>query len=166
MDAEAEFRDLFAYECAPVVRTVYAIVGDRGRAEEITQDAFVQLLRHWRKVSRYELPAAWVRRVAIRMAVKSQNQERRLAGALARLRPTSAETDPSEVGLSADVLSAMRELTAKQRAVVVLFYFEDRPITEIAYLLECSQSAVEMRLHRARERLAEVLGEEVDSHVD
>ncbi len=166
MDQEEQFRDLFACECASLVRTVYAIVGDQGRAEEITQDAFIQLLRHWGKVRRYEVPQAWVRRVAIRMAVKSQDRERRLAGALARLRPTSVETAAPDVGLSAEVLSAMRALTAKQRAVVVLFYFEDRPITEIAYLLECSQGAVEMRLHRARERLGEVLAEEVDSHVD
>lgn len=51
MDREQEFRDLFADECALVVRTVYAIVGHVGRAEEIAQDAFIQLLRHWTKVS-------------------------------------------------------------------------------------------------------------------
>ena len=165
MDREHEFRDLFADECALVVRTVYAIVGDLGRAEEITQDAFTQLLRHWSKVSSYDRPEAWVRRVAIRLAVKSQSHERRLAGALTRLRATRVDPPVPDVAVSGDVLAAMQQLTAKQRAVVVLFYFEDRPVGEIAQILECSDSAVEMRLHRARERLAQVLGEEVDSHV-
>jgi RNA polymerase sigma factor (sigma-70 family) len=165
MHREQEFRDLFADECALVVRTVYAIVGDAGRAEEITQDAFTQLLRHWNKVSSYDRPEAWVRRVAIRLAVKLQTRELRLAGALIRLRPAPVAMPGPDVEVSGEVLAAMRQLTAKQRAVVVLFYFEDRPITEIAQIVDCSDSAVEMRLHRARERLAELLGEEVDSHV-
>lgn len=106
-----------------------------------------------------------MRRVAIRLAVKSQRHQRRVAGALATFHASAVEP-PSPAGeVSGPVLAAMRELTAKQRAVVVLFYFEDRPITEIAQILACSGSAVEMRLHRARERLAQVLGEEVDSHV-
>jgi RNA polymerase sigma-70 factor (ECF subfamily) len=51
------------------------ILHDRQRAEDITQDAFIQLYSHWR-VSRYERPGAWVRRVAIRLAVRHQNRER------------------------------------------------------------------------------------------
>ena len=61
MERETEFRELFAASYARVVGTVYLIVQDRARAEEITQDAFMQLLRHWRKVSGYEQPDAWVR---------------------------------------------------------------------------------------------------------
>jgi RNA polymerase sigma-70 factor (ECF subfamily) len=76
---------------------------------------------------------------------------------------------PSELpdaAVSMEVLAAVRELSPKERAVVVLFYFEDRPVAEIAQILECSESAAAMRLQRARERLAVALSEEVDSHVD
>ena len=48
----------------------------RQRAEDITQDAFVQLYRHWKKVSLYEWPEAWVRRVAIRLAVRDVKRTR------------------------------------------------------------------------------------------
>jgi hypothetical protein len=58
-DADLQFDWLFADEFPAVMRAVYLIVHDLGRAEDITQDAFVQLLRHWKKVSRYDRPGAW-----------------------------------------------------------------------------------------------------------
>ncbi len=164
MDRESEFRDLFADEYAPVVGTVFMIVQDHARAEELTQDAFVQLLRHWKRVSGYEQPDAWVRRVAIRLALRSARREHRLRVAMQGTVPQPSELpDAAE---SMEVLAAVRELSPKERAVVVLFYFEDRPVAEIAQILECSESAAAMRLQRARERLASALSEEVDSHVD
>ena len=75
-EASAEFDWWFRASYSSVARTVFLVVGDRGRAEEITQDAFVQMLRHWSSVRRYERPDAWVRRVAIRMAVKQAKRER------------------------------------------------------------------------------------------
>jgi RNA polymerase sigma-70 factor (ECF subfamily) len=56
-------------------------------------------------------------------------------------------------------------LPVKERAVVVLHYVEDRPVDEIADLLECTPSAAKMRLSRARHHLADLLAEEVSSHV-
>jgi RNA polymerase sigma-70 factor (ECF subfamily) len=53
-----------------------------------------------------------------------------------------------------------------QRAVVVLYYFEDRPTPEIVEILEMSQSTVRVHLTRARRRLADLLREEVDNDVD
>ena len=70
-DAREAFTSLFSAEYPRMVRTVYLVVHDLGHAEEITQDAFEQLLDHWETVSGYEQPAAWVRRVAIRMAVRA-----------------------------------------------------------------------------------------------
>ena len=50
----------------------------------------------------------------------------------------------------------------KQRACVLLFYFEDRPIAEVVEILGISDGAVKVHLHRARKRLSELLREEVD----
>ena len=61
MGREDEVRDLFDDHYDQVVRTAFLIVQDWGRAEEVAQDAFVQLLRYWPRVSRHELPEAWVR---------------------------------------------------------------------------------------------------------
>ena len=77
--------------------------GDRGHAEEITQDAFAKLLLHWSSVRNYERPDAWVRRVAIRMAVKQSKREmgrERERLAVVRDVPESLP-DPDVLGVSA-----------------------------------------------------------------
>lgn len=155
-DEEAEFTAFFRVEFPRVVRTVSLLVGDRAVAEEIAQEAFVSLYDHWRKVSRYERPEAWVRRVAIRMAGRVSRRER-MRQALERRFPT-AETAPSATERDGDVYAAVRLLPLKQRTAVVLFYFEDRPVAEVADLLECSQATARVHLHKARRRLAEALG--------
>jgi DNA-directed RNA polymerase specialized sigma24 family protein len=58
MSPEPDFEDLFVEEYPRVVRTVFFVVQDEGRAEEVTQDAFVALLRHWSKVRDYDRPGA------------------------------------------------------------------------------------------------------------
>ena len=155
-DADLQFDWLFADEFPAVMRTVYLIVHDLGRAEDITQDAFVQLLRHWKKVSRYDRPGAWVRRVAIRLAVEAARRER-----LRALLERKVEPPPIRGPVDVDVLRAVRQLPGMQRAAVVLCYFEDLPSSEIAGILRCSEATVRVHLHRARKRLAELLGEEV-----
>jgi RNA polymerase sigma-70 factor, ECF subfamily len=160
-ESELEFTWFFRTEFASVVRTVFLILRDRGRAEDISQDAFTQLYSHWRKVSKYERPDAWVRRVAIRMAVRQQKRDR-MRTALERYASAGSPRGPSDLDLS----DAMRDLSPMQRAVIVLYYFEDRPTAEIVDILGMSQSTVRVHLSRARRHLAELLREEVDDPVD
>ena len=61
---------------------------------------------------------------------------------------------------------AVAALAPMQRAAVVLYYWEDRPVAEIAELLGVSESTVKQHLHRGRARLASVLHEEVSEDVD
>jgi len=156
-EAGPEYTWFFRAEYPMVLRTVYLIVGDRGKAEDVTQEAFIQLLSHWKKVSRYERPEAWVRRVAIRLAVRTQKRER-VRALLERETVRDQALRPPDV----DLANALRELPLKQRACVLLFYYEDRPIAEIVEILGISEGAVKVHLHRARQRLATLLGEGVD----
>jgi RNA polymerase sigma factor (sigma-70 family) len=160
LDAEAEYSWFYQAEYTNVARSVFLILHDRPRAEDIAQDAFVQLYAHWWKVSRYERPDAWVRRVAIRMAVRHVKRERRRA-VLERDVDEPTLRGPVDV----DLLRAIGALPAAQRVAVVLFYFEDRPIAEIADVLGSSEGAVKMSLQRARRGLAELLTEEVGDDV-
>ena len=156
---------MFAAEYPAVVRTVYLVLHDYSRSEEIAQDAFVQLLHHWGKVRHYEAPGAWVRRVAIRLATRDAKRERRRA-VLTRetLRPDQVEPPPAAT-MDPDLIAAIRTLPAQQRAVVVLFYLEDRPMEEIAEIVGCSVSTCSVHLHRARKRLGTLLSEEVANDV-
>lgn len=54
MGRDEQFRDLFVDDYGRVVRTVFLILRDQGRAEEIAQEAFLELLRHWRRVSSHD----------------------------------------------------------------------------------------------------------------
>lgn len=160
-DGNLEFTSLFRAEYEQVVRTVYLIVHDRDRANDITQDAFMELLTRWNRIARYERPDAWVRRVAIRMAVRLLYRERRRAQLEREINPATS-SQPADL----DVMRAIQRLPATQRSAIVLFYFEDRPVAEVAYILALSPGAAKSTLHRARKRLAEVLGEEEPTGAD
>jgi RNA polymerase sigma-70 factor (ECF subfamily) len=150
-----EYAWFYRAEYPMVSRTVFFVVHDRARAEDIAQEAFVRLLERWKRVSRYERPDAWVRRVAIRLAIRSVQRER-LRPVLERKLELSSDARPVDV----DLLRAIGELPVRHRAAIVLFYFEDRPIAEIVHILGCSESAVKVWLHRARKSLAVALQEE------
>lgn len=155
--SDAAFETLFKTEFQSVFRTMSNIVGDAEVAREITQEAFTRLYAHWRKVSGYERPDAWVRRVAIRLALSFR---RRM---LLQLRATRPLEEPRAVVPSdPDLHRALLALPATQRAAIVLFYFEDRSVSESADLMGCSEGTAKVRLHRGRQRLRELLGEGVD----
>lgn len=151
------FEQLFALEYQPVARTVFLICFDHARAEEITQDAFVELLRHWDRVSTFDRPGAWVRRVAIRLAMRSLHRETLRRRAELTFQPQGPAT-----GLDVDVMKAVAALPLRQRTAVVLFYFEQCTLTEIADVLGCSPSTAGVHLHRGRGSLGRLL-EEVGS---
>ena len=158
-DADGAFDALFRREFAAITRTAYLIVGDREVAREIAQDAFVQVLRHWKKVRVMESPGGWARRVAIRDAVRAKRRDVRgaaLAAAGAREPGTTAEP------LVLDVRDALLTLPVRQRAAIALHYLDDLPVADIASLLDCTEGTVKTHLSRGRHALAVALGEEAN----
>jgi RNA polymerase sigma-70 factor (ECF subfamily) len=113
-----ELRDLYAASYSRLVGTVGAVCRDRHEAEEAVQDAFVRLMGVWPKVSRYDDPEAWVRKVALRQV--SNRRRKALNGIRAALRhgPPADVPEPTPVGVDAD--RALAALPEAQRAVVVL----------------------------------------------
>ena len=157
-DPDPAFEALFRRELGPISRTAYLIVGDWEVAREIAQDTFVQVLRHWEKVGAMESSGGWARRVAIRKAVRSRRRDARGRASLRTVIPTLLG-EPDLAGL--DVHRALLTLPARQRAAIALHYLEDRPVTEIAMLLGCSEGTVKTHLARGRAALATQLGEEL-----
>ena len=152
--ATIEFAAFFRAEFAAVTRTAYLILHDRDAAEDVAQDAFTQLHLHWNKVSAYERPGAWVRRVAIRLAVRSVRRHRILDGLLGRLERPQLEPSPADPDLAA----ALTRLPPQQRAAIALYYYEDRPVAEVASILKCSPNTAKVHLFKARKRLGTLLG--------
>lgn len=149
-----DYAAFFRAEFAAVTRTAYLVLHDRDSAEDIAQDAFTQLHLRWAKISAYERPDAWVRRIAIRMAVRAVRRHRLLDTLLGRLDPPRQEQ-----GADLDLAAALRRLPPQQRAAVALHYYEDRPLTEVAQILNCSHATAKVHVFKARRRLAALLGE-------
>jgi RNA polymerase sigma-70 factor (ECF subfamily) len=161
---QVEFEWVFRSTYPSVLRTTFLILHDRGRAEEVTQDAFLHLYERWGGVVHIDHPAAWVRKVAARAAVR-QAKQARVRGAAGRDEEVTTWDHLPDV----DLVRAVASLAPQQRAAVALFYLEDLPVEEVAHLLGVSASTVKQHLHRARARLVTLLSdspEEVAHDVD
>jgi RNA polymerase sigma-70 factor (ECF subfamily) len=159
-DDDEAFVWFFTAEYPDLVRTLGVVVRDRGAAEELAQEAFVSLHRHWSRVRRFESPEAWVRRVALNRAFSWRRREaRRPALELAAAEPRHTSEDRTDDQL--DVLHAIRSLPPRDRALVALYYLEDRPLDEVATVLGLTPGAAKVALHRARRRLAADLTQEM-----
>lgn len=159
--AEQEFRDFVAARSPALMRLAYVLAGgDHHAAEDLLQASLTKIAARWRNVDH---PEAYVRRVMYRQQVNSW----RLRW---RHRETNVADPPDEMredGTSAvDVRLVMRRalarLTPRQRAVLVLRYFEDLPEGEVAELLGCSVGTVRSTNHRSLARLR-ALAPELDS---
>lgn len=159
-----EYDWLFRAAYPPVLGSVTLIGGDRAQAEEVTQEAFLKLYENRHRVEGYERPEAWVRRIAIRLAVRHAHRER-LRAHLERRRSDETVGPTTPPVPDVDLARAVATLAPMQRAAIVLYYFEDQPVADIARTLGVSDSTVKQHLFRARTRLAQLLGEEVTDNV-
>jgi RNA polymerase sigma-70 factor (sigma-E family) len=153
-DAAALFRD----EYAPLVRLAVLLVGDRGVAEEVVQDAFVKLHSRWRTIREPEKAAAWLRSAVLNGA---RSQRRRTVRPIRAPRTTDAPA--AEIGaLAADLhrrtMDALRKLPERQRAVLVLKFYEGLSEAEIASTLGISTGSVKTHVHRGVGALRSTLG--------
>ena len=158
-----EFEWVFRSTYVSVLRTTYLVLHDRGRAEEVTQDAFLRLYERWSGISTIEHPEAWVRRVAVRAAVRSAQRTR-----LRTAPPPGDEQATWDALPDVDLARAVASLAPQQRAAVALHYLDDLKVEDVARHLGVSTSTVKQHLSRARTRLAAMLSEsvEVSSDVD
>lgn len=156
-----EVAALYARACPSLVGLLTAIGGDRADAEEVAQDAFVQLLEHWGKVRDYADPEAWLRLVAVRLLVSRQRRRQVAARGLGMLgRRAATAAPPGGPGLDVELAEALAGLPVAQRAVLVLHHLHDLPVEEVAGLLHVPTGTVKSRLSRARAALAPLLADE------
>ena len=153
------FDDFFTDEYPRLVTVLTALTGNKVLAEDIAQEAMVRAHQRWERVSRYDIPAAWVRRVAINLASNGRARRRSEKRALARLageRPTWEVQMGRDDGPD-DFWSTVRRLPARQAAAIALHYLEDRPVAEVAEILGCAEGTAKVHLHKGRHNLAKML---------
>ena len=163
MDAaeEAEFDAFVRARWSTFTRTAYLLcAGDLGQAEDLVQTALARTMRAWPRLSDRGDLDGYVYRVIVR--THASQWRRRWRGEV----PTEALPEqPSPVVATdaiddADLLArALAQLTHRQRAAVVLRFYEDRPEQEVAALLGCSVGTVKTHTVRGLAHLRELLGE-------
>lgn len=151
--ADVEFVEYVRARQHVLLRAAYLVCGDVHLAEDLLQGALVKLARQWDRV-RDEAPDAYVRRILYRDAVSSWRKRRHeVVGIEPAWEEPSDRWDAEEVERRLDVLRALDALTPRQRATVVLRYFEDRSERDTAEILGCSVGTVKSQAHDALARL-------------
>jgi RNA polymerase sigma-70 factor, ECF subfamily len=155
---EADVRTLYTAAYSRLVGVLAVAAGDRGEAEEVVQEAFIRLISRWSKISGYDDPEGWVRKVAFRLLA---NRQRRARTARRLLVSKASERGWADTDDSVDVSQALATLPFNQRQVVVLHHLLDLPVDQIAADLGIPVGTVKSRLARARLALTPLLGAEV-----
>ena len=152
---EERFEDFYHREYPAMVALAFALTRSRAAAEDLAQEAMTRAFRRWDDVAGYDNPGTWVRRVTINLCSNGARKLASEARARLRLGPAPAVSPPAEP--FDEVWDAVRRLPAKQRAAVALHYLEDRPVAEVADILDCEESTARVHLHRGRATLHSLL---------
>ena len=157
MDAEAEgFAQFVEARQRALQRTAWLLTGDWAAAEDLVQTALVRSWPRWERIRRRDDPEVYVRRAMVN--TWASWRRRRWWGE----RPSEAVPDApaagdmaTEVAVRIAVQSALRSLTARQRAVLVLRVFDDLTEAQVAYVLGCAVGTVKSTMAQAVARLRE-----------
>lgn len=148
----ADFNTLYSAGYGRLAAQLYAYLGDATEAEDVTQEAFLRAWRDWERISTYDDPVAWVRRVAWNLATSRLRSLTRAT----RVRVASeavAALSPDRVAL----VAALRQLPERQRLAVVLHYLADLPVADVCAEMNAARGTVLSWLHRGRAQLATLL---------
>jgi RNA polymerase sigma-70 factor (ECF subfamily) len=154
-----DFESTFRAHYGRLVRALTVVAGSPEAANDAVQEAFVKAHLRWRKVSQYDDPVGWIRRVAINKLKDEHRRNGRKDRAVERMGNEYQESVVGEPAID-EMHQLLAGLPRQQRLCVALFYIEQLSVAEIGKTLEISEGAVKFHLHRGRERLRGLLTEE------
>jgi RNA polymerase sigma-70 factor (ECF subfamily) len=161
---------LFVEMSGPLTATLRRLLGwpsnRDGEVEDMLQNVFLAAWQHRAQFRGHSSIKTWLTRIAINECRRRQRRHAVFCKWWTSLRPASHEDVGADDPLarretSETVRSAMQRLSNRQREVVVLYYLEELTAREVADVLGLKQGTVEVRLSRARKRLADLLGDAV-----
>lgn len=138
-----------------LLRAAVLLTGDEASAKDLVQEALIKVADRWTRL-RDDRPEAYARRIIYRDSISAWRRTRRIE--VRAQTPEQALHDPAGDWVAgADVREALLRLTQKQRAVLVLRYYEDLPEAEIAQALGIGAGTVKSQAHVGLRRLREAL---------
>ncbi|WP_433730471.1 SigE family RNA polymerase sigma factor [Actinoplanes sp. CA-051413] len=159
-DRDAAFAEYFAARSGAMRGTAFLLCGDWHRAEDLVQTAFTKLYTHWHRVARHEALDPYVRQVLIRTFIDDGRR-----GWWRRERPRETPIEQAAAPGSADdrlmLLQALAGVPPRQRAVLVLRYWEDMSVDETAAVLGCTAGTVKSQAARGLDALRTLMSHPV-----
>ncbi len=155
-----DFDEFVAGKLEQLLTTAYLITWDAGDAEDLVQECLFRVARRWPRVRGMTQPRAYARRILVNLALDAAGGRAQRRGELGGA--PAATDEPARdllVGFEtrAELLDALARLTPRQRAVLVLRYFNDLTEAQTAQVLGCSPGTVKSNASRGLARLREVL---------
>lgn len=150
------FRAMAAVEMDPLRRFARSLTRDPHRADDLVQGALERMYVAWPRTHSVADPGAYLRMVVVRLAVSESRRPWR--------REYSTEAPPDTpyhangTGMHIDLSRALATLTVKQRAIIVLRYVEDRPVSDVATVMRIAEGTVKRQCADAIVKLRRVLG--------
>jgi RNA polymerase sigma-70 factor (ECF subfamily) len=151
------FEEFYTATVGRLLGQLFPVTGDLHEAEEIVQEAYARASTRWGRLRDYDVPEAWVRRVAMNLAADRGRRLQRQARALLRSGPP-ATVPPASVEAIA-LAEALQTLPVRQRQAIVLHHLVDLPVDEVAAILGARAGTIKSWLARGRRSLAARLGE-------
>lgn len=166
--ADEAITDLYAAHWTGLVRLAWLMLRDDQLAEEVVQDAFIAVHRHWDSLRSEEKGAAYLRRAVVNGArsglrhrgveQRYLDREERQATARGRLADASAEEHALQHESGSAMINALRRLPQRQREVLTMRYYLDLSEAEIADALGISAGSVKAHAHRGLAALRDRMG--------
>lgn len=149
--------ELYARHIGAGVRLAFLLTGDRPHAEDLAQEAFIRCVGRFRHLRRPDAFEAYFRRAIVNLHTSGLRRRRLEREWLSKEGAESARRVSSQpdVGAREDLWKALATLPARQRAALVLRYYEDLSERETAEVLGCSVAAVKSLVARGGEALRE-----------
>ncbi len=154
-----DFDEFVAGNLEHLLKTAYLITWDAGEAEDLVQECLFRVARRWRRVRGMAQPRAYARRILVNLALDGGGGRARRRGELdGALEVVDGPARDLLLGFEtrAELLDALARLTPRQRAVLVLRYFNDLTEAQTAEVLGCSLGTVKSNASRGLARLREV----------
>lgn len=153
MDHNDSFREFMAEHQRSLMRTAYLLTGNVHLAEDLLQSVLVKMLGRWSKLAHVDSPQAYVRAALVNQHISWRRRLLRMVELPSADPPERSHSSEESTIIRLAMQQALARLPPKQRAVIVLRYYEDLTEHETARLMNCSLGTVKSQAHHALARL-------------
>lgn len=162
------FKSLYEVYNSRVYRTAYIILDNTSMAEDILQEVFMNLYLKGTKLKHYEAFESWLYKMTVNSCMNYIKKSKKVSfigddEVLDAIDKIDFESTPEDMfireELTSEIMKYIYELPANHRTTVILFYYNELPIKEIASIMDCSEGTVKSRLFYSKKFLKDKITE-------